>query len=505
MKWIKILSFPLCLLFLIASFSFRIIQDKWNALSLSFLGVSLFFLIFSIILDWKEIVAFFRKRAIKYGLTSFLGILLMLAILSLLNFMSFKHYKRFDLTISKRFSLSDQTIKLLKNLPRPVHLITFFRPDQVVEKQKFDDLMHEFNAYTNKIKIDSYDPDLSPHMAQKYNVNIYGTIVVESSKQQEKINKIDEGELINAILKVIKDTKKVVYFLEGHQEIDLDDTSNKGISNFKDRLIKENYEVKKLSLLSKPEIPSDASLIVIAGPLVDLLNYEIDALNKYLSQGGRVLIFYDPSSSPSLLKILTKWGVKADDNIVVDTVQGFFGGNAFVPQIRSVYGSVVSTSFSLNCFLPYVRTIEKADNADSNKLTVSKIAESTENSWAEYSKEVAQFNEGVDKKGPVSVGVSVNKKLEASTKETRLIVFGDVDFIRNGWFNMLGNGNLALNSVAWLAEETQLISMKEKPSEAAELTLTEYQLRKFMRFSQYIFPAVIIFIGVIIWIRRRKL
>lgn len=504
MKWLKLLSFPLCLLFLITAFSLRIIQDKWTLLNIILFSISLILFIISIILDWKAIVAFFKKRSIKYGLSSFLGILIVLIILSLLNFMSFKHYKRFDLTSSKRFSLSDQTIKLLKNLPRGVHIITFFRPDQVVEKQKFDDLMHEFKAHTNKIKIDSYDPDLMPHMAQKYNVNIYGTVVVESGKQQEKINKIDEGELINAILKVIKDTKKIVYFLEGHQEADLDDSSNQGISNFKERLQKENYEVKKLNLTTKPEIPSDASLIVIAGPLLDLLNYEIDELNKYLSMGGRLLIFYDPSSSATLEKIFSKWGVKAENNIIVDTVQGYFGGNAFVPQIRSIYGSVISSSFSLNCFLPFARTVDKADKVDS-KITVSKIAESTENSWAEYSREVAKFDEGVDKKGPVSVGVSVSKKNENNQKETRLIVFGDIDFIRNGWFNILGNGNLALNSVAWLAEETQLISIKEKPSEAAELTLTEYQLRKFMRFSEYIFPALIIFIGVIIWIRRRKL
>lgn len=447
---------------------------------------------------------FTQKRSIKYGLSASASILLIIAILAVINYMGYKHYKRFDLTESRRFSLSPQTEKLLENLPRNVQIITFFGMEQALEQRKFIDLMHELLSHTSKINIENYDLNLSPQQAQKYSVNIPGTIVFQSAKQTEKINKIDESSIINAIHKVTKDIIKIVYFLDGHQELNIDDTSSQGLSIFKDRLIKENYDVRKLVLAAKEEMPKDASVVIIAGSISDLLEHELDIINKYMVSGGRVLLFADPSASASLAKIANQWGIQLDDDLVVDTVQAYYGGDEFLPQIHSVYGTPVSATFSLNCFFPYTRSVARMENAPED-IGLSRIAVSTENSWAEFDKNVVQYDEGKDKPGPVAVAISAVKKLNDKSKETRLLVYGDSDFIKNAWFNILGNGNLALNSVAWLAEESQLIAIKEKPSIEAQLPFELTFLKNFLQFSQLILPGMIVLIGIIIWIRRRKL
>jgi len=504
MKWLRIIAFPLCVVLLLAAFGVRFYFNQWNKISIGILIACGVFFIISIILEWKNIIESFKKRSYKYGLSSSLSILLIVAILVVVNFICFKHYKRFDLTEQKKFSLSPQTVQLLKNLPRPVHIITFFSSEQPMEPRRFSDLMREFLSHTSQITTESYDFDLSPQQAQQYSVNIPGTIVFLSGRQTEKINKVDEESAINAILKVTKDIMKVVYFLEGHQELSIGDTSKQGISIFKERLQKENYAVKNLILANTPGVPAEASAVIIAGSTLDLLENEIEALNKYVAAGGRLLLFIDPSSAPGMTKIANKWGINVEDDIVVDAMQKSYGGDEFIPQVHSVYGSPISETFSLIGFFPYTRTIVNMEDIEEG-LDVRKIVESTENTWAEFDKNVVQYDEGIDRQGAQSVAVAARQKLKGTSKELRVIAFGDTDFIRNGWFNMLGNGNLALNSVAWLAEEGQLIAVKDKPEMTAQLPFEPSLLKNFMKFSQYLLPGAIVIAGIIIWIRRRKL
>lgn len=503
MKFLKMISFPISILLLLLTFGVYYYFNEWQKINLWLLIAAIIFLILSIVLDWKRTVESFKSRIVKYSITSFIAIIIMLATLAMLNYLNYKHYKRFDLTQTKRFSLSPQTIQLLKTLPREVNIITFIPQDQPMAMRKFNDLMREFKTYTNKIKIENYDLDLHPQMAQKYNVNIPNTIAFQSGKQQEKINNVTEEDIINAILKVTKDVKKVVYFLNGHKEPDIDDTNAIGFSNFKERLIKENYEVKKLLLATTDKVPDDANVVIIACPLLNLLEHEIQAIEEYARNGGRILIFSDISLTKSLLPLIEKWGIKSETAIIVDTVQSFLGGNALIPQILTRYGSPVSKTFSLNCFFPYAHSLSKIDNADKD-LIIETLAESTENSWAEFDPEIAKYDENIDKKGPITVGYAIHKKEKDAKKETRIIIYSDADFSRNSWFNLLGNGNLALNSVAWLAEELQLISIKEKPEEMAQLPFEAFEFKKFMKFSQLIAPGIILLIGLLVWMKRRK-
>lgn len=504
MKWLRLIAFPFCVVLLLAAFGMRFYINQWNKIGIGTLIGSCIFFIISIILERKEIFNSFKKRSMRYGLGAFAAIVLIVAILTVINYMSYKHYKRFDLTESKRFSIASQTLKLLENLPRTVHIMTFFGVEQALEQRKFIDLMGEFLSHTTKIKIDNYDLNLNPLQAQKYNVIVPGTIVFESAKRTDKINKIDEEGIINAIHKVTKDIVKVVYLLEGHQEISIDDTTTQGLSIFKDSLVKENYDVRKLVLAARTEVPQDASVVIIAGSTTDLLEHEIEMLNKYLESGGRVLLFVDPSSSASLAKIANQWGIQIDDDLIVDPMQSYYVGDDTIPIIHTVYGSPVSATFILNCFFRSARSIARMENPPEN-IEMSRIAVSSETSWGEFDKNVAQYDAGKDKPGPVAVSISAIKKLSDNQKEARLLVYGDSDFIRNAWFNILGNGNLALNSVAWLAEEAQLISLKEKPAIEAQLPFEPTLLKNFLQFSQLVLPGIIVLIGIIIWIKRRKL
>ena len=66
------------------------------------------------------------------------------------------------------------------------------------------------------------------------------------------------------------------------------DSDREGLSQFKDLLAKDNYETKSVDLLTKAEVPSDCTTLVIAGPTKNYEQPEVDAIKKYVEDGGRV-------------------------------------------------------------------------------------------------------------------------------------------------------------------------------------------------------------------------
>ena len=66
-----------------------------------------------------------KTRQTKYGAYVTVYILVIVAVLAAVNFLANRYDKSYDSTANKQFSLSDQTIKLVKNLKTDVKLYYF--------------------------------------------------------------------------------------------------------------------------------------------------------------------------------------------------------------------------------------------------------------------------------------------------------------------------------------------------------------------------------------------
>ena len=91
---------------------------------------------------------------------------------------------------------------------------------------------------------------------------------------------------------------KKIYLLEGHGEKD------ENISVIKTKLEESNYEVAKLHLLEsmqegRIQIPEDAAVILVVGPLRDFLPAEIGTLRDYVLGGGKA-VFHRSQNAQSL-------------------------------------------------------------------------------------------------------------------------------------------------------------------------------------------------------------
>ncbi|HKC85553.1 MAG TPA: GldG family protein, partial [Blastocatellia bacterium] len=216
----------------------------------------------SAVFNFGAIAAFFGGRQGKLGANTVVLSVAVLALVVVANFYFYRHHKRFDLTAEGLYSISDQTKKVVANLPKDVKVIYFSNE----ENQQFSDLMKEYKYAGPRLSYERIDPNQRPEVARQYNLKRMRDIVVAAGERNETISDTSEQAVTNAILKVTREKLKTVCFVEGHGEKSLSDTKASGYSTVEKRLKDENYQLKTVLLAREQQVPSECAALVVAGP-----------------------------------------------------------------------------------------------------------------------------------------------------------------------------------------------------------------------------------------------
>jgi len=242
-----------------------------------------------------------------------------------------------------------------------------------------------------------------------------------------------------------------------------------------------------------------------------------------------VLDLQDPVTDPGLGPVLADYGVAVRSDVIVDKVSRLFGGDYLLPLVPADgYDEVhpITKSFRYQTIFPLASSIDiKASLPEG--VTVTKLAQTSPMSWAqpdngELKSGRITLREGSGTKGPIVIAAAVTRKTgdtpkpaaepakgaEAPSKggaETRLVLFGDSDFVTNGFFNASGDGDLALSTIAWLSEQEELVSIRPKSSQPRIVVLSREQVLYYFFTIVAVAPLAITIVGVAIWWRRKKL
>jgi len=475
----------------------------------------------------------FKRRSFIYSSNMLLVVVLVLGIVVIVNYFFAKYHHRFDFTESKMHSLSDQSIQVLKNLKNDVYIKSFFLEGNY-NKNRMEELFQNYAYHSKRIKFQFIDPDKNPGLVKRYDVTTDGTTILESGDKESRITTFSEEDLTNAIVKVSREKKKVIYFLEGHGEASTDDTEARGYSLAKEELEKLAYEVKKLTLALEDNFPEDCSILVIPGAQKDLLPNEVETLRNFIRNGGRVFFMVDPEMAPGMKSFLAEFGVRLEDDLIVDRVSRLMGGDYFMPIVTGYEYHEITRNFDFATFFPFARSVNETEEKPEG-ISTTILAKTSTNSWSErqLNQQEVTFDSEKDVAGPVSLASVVTvqpreeekeepseaeeepaaEETEAKSEETeetpkpegRLAVFGDSDFATNRYYNLSGNGNLFLNAVNWLAEEADLISIQARTASPRLIQLTATQGRILFFVSVIILPLIILVTGISVWVRRRSL
>jgi ABC-type uncharacterized transport system involved in gliding motility auxiliary subunit len=451
----------------------------------------------------------------------------------LANAVSLRYNARWDLTENKRHSLSPQTVKLVQGLTAPVEVISFFRAD-MPGKRTAEELLKQYaQASRGKFTYRMEDPDRSPGLARRYGVESYGTLVMQSGDKSEKVLDADEERLTNALVKVTRSGKPVIYVVKGHGERDLSSAERTGFSQAKEQMEKANYTVKELELARQGKVPDDAAVVIVPGPKTDLLPPELSALDAHLAQGGRVLFMADPLQADGVVKYLAKYGVAVGNDLVVEPspIGQLFGVGPEVPLVtRYDQHPITKDMANVMTGFPITRSVAPAKEPPPKGIRATPLATTSQDAWGET--DLAGLRRGqparrdpVDTPGPVSVltavtivqapGAKTEPKTEpkaeakgeedpAKRPEGRLVVMGTSTFASNQGLGFQGNRDLFLNIVSWLAGQEGEIAIRPKDTRQNPIFLTSAQSRRVLWLAIVVLPGAVMVCGIWVVVRRRR-
>jgi gliding motility-associatede transport system auxiliary component len=514
-----------------AALAIKILRPGWERyywwLAIAGLACTLLY----VLSEWREIGRAFSGRQTRFGSIAIASVLVVLAILAAINYLADRHNKRWDLTGSKQYSLSDQTKKVLQDLKRPVNIHVFAQSEQF---GRYRDRLNEYQYISKQLNVEYIDPDRQPARAKQFNVQQYGTIVVEYGGRTENATADDEQAITNALVKAVQGKQPKLYFTQGHAEKDTTGGDRFGYNAASQALTQDNFKVDKVVLAQTGSVPDDADVVVVAGPKTDFLTGEIDALKKYLAKGGKVLLLLDPpdtadkSPLPNLVALAKEWGVDVGTDVVVDAsgMGRLFGADASVPVAANYPSHPITDNFRLMTAFPLARSVTPVQGG-TNGHNAQALVDTSDRSWAEKdikslttTGEVTRDLDKGDKAGPISLAAAVSapateapapkpaaqgtdQKPDDKKPESRLVVFGDSDFASNAILGVQGNKDLFLNTINWLAQQENMIAIRPREADDRRITMTSDQQKWLFFLTVLIVPGLILLAGVQTWWRRR--
>jgi ABC-type uncharacterized transport system involved in gliding motility auxiliary subunit len=460
----------------------------------------------ALIVGFGGIVNFFSRRSSKLGTNTTVLAVAVLAILAVLNYLGSVHHKRFDLTTEKLYTLSDQTKKTVGGLQQDVTIVRFANQAD----PQLADLMTEYKNLSPHLKFQNIDPREKPEIAKQYGVTRMGDTVVAAGQHRQNLEPSPEGgyteeDVTGAIIKVTRETIKMVCFVTGHGEKALSDETAKGYSLVDQGLKKEAYNTNSVNLVTSNGVPSDCQVLVVAGPTQAYFPQEEMMVSKYLDAGGKVLIEVDPETDPKLGDIFQAWNIAVGPNVVVDASGAgkLFGIGPAVPLVIDYGDSPITKNLTGGMsFFALARTVSIADKAKADPQAVELLKTSQQSfTIPNLKQKEVTFDPKTDTRGPLSLGVAASRKTDDMSQ--RLVVIGNSAFAENQWVGLQHNGDLFFNTVDWLAQDENLISIRPKAATNRRITMTSAQATVLRWLDLFFLPGIVILTGITIWWKRR--
>lgn len=525
-------------------------------------------------------------RALAQAGTLGAGLLLMAALLVIVNYFGWKYHHRADWTASQLYTLSEKTENVLAGLDRDVEAVALLPPgDELAGPTR--EVLARYESASPRFSVRWLDAERNPLEAQRL-VEEYGltspSLVIASGEERRVIQRDDLAEfdfsamqfggppemgafkgeqlITGALIELSEERRPKVRFTTGHGEIRLDDVSAGGLGALAQLLREDNFEVEEWATLGQAAVPADTDLLVVAGPTSTFVPPEVAMFDRFLADGGRMLVLLDPVPAPAgagellatgLEPWLAEWGIEVGNDVVVDPANPlpFFGSETmFVtdygghPITRSVADGGLPVIFSL------ARSVEAGGVPDGYRSTV--LARTSSEGWGETDVSSAEVEQGEgDLAGPVPLGVVVEaedaadegtadevaddfetlgledgEEAEAETDDaaedgagaalpglaeparrgpTRLVVLGDSNFASDQLLQASqANVVLLIDTLNWLAERESLLGIPPKKPERVRLSLTGGQMAWLYGLALLILPGLSVILGVVVWLRRRR-
>jgi ABC-type uncharacterized transport system involved in gliding motility auxiliary subunit len=471
------------------------------------------------------------SRKLRHGGYASLMIVAVIAIIVVVNLLVDQVPWKADLTQNRIFSLSEDTRKVLAGLKSGVTITMVGKPGQ--EDPTVNEILKKYALGNRSVTLQTVDPDKNPGWARQYQTPgstlREGALVVAAGPRFKTIDRFDlytidysnpsqqpqvtglsvEQRVTSAIQYVTASKNPTLYVLRGHGEASLSDL---GLAT---AVGNDNYEVKDLTLLTVASVPADADVLAILGAKTDLSAQDAEKIRTYLAAGGRAAIFLDlpahKTPLPNLEDLLKSYGIAMERLVVIegDSSRIAFGNPAFLlPKLETHDILAPLEKGGLPVLVPGSQAVEILP-LKKRSLKIEPLLTTTANSWGKpnYENATTASKEKGDLEGPFTLAVAVtDPAAEAGGRDGKLVVVGSAGILtREAVARAPGNTDFFMNSLGWLKERKDTITIRPKSLQTFPLRINAVQSLLLSGLVVILMPLLILGSGFGVWMRRRHL
>ena len=472
----------------------------------------------------KNILPKWSSKNIRKGSYS-LGIsVVVLAIAVVFNLVVGKlpaQYRNVDLSQTKLSTIGDTTKELVSALDQDVTIYQIVESGK--ENETIQKLLERYAGFSSHVKVETMDPVLHPNFVSEYTEDDLedNSLIVVGEKRNKVIPYADmfestvnyqtyqyettgfdgEGQVTSAISYVTTDSLPIMYTITGHEEGDMTE-------DMKSAIEKENIEMKDLNLLTEESVPDDADCVMLFSPQNDLSEEEADKLITYMENGGKAVIItsYLNKEMPNLQKVLNNYGIGTMEGVVLEADgQHYISGNPtyLVPNIGSSDALGDLSKANSYVLMPVAQAVEKLEDKR-DTVTIESLLTTSDSAYVKTNVNGTLEKEDGDEEGPFDVGVAVTESVDNG--ETKLIYLTSANLFSQQVDAMVSGNNVKLlaNSVSWMCDQEQSVSIPSKSTQISYLTVTAASARMWGMVTIGLLPVLCLVLGGGIWFKRRK-
>jgi len=479
----------------------------------------------------KKFIQSFKDKKFKAGAYSVLSLLMVLAILLAVNLAASRLDARVDLTRDKLYSLSGDSISLIKELDTDVTIYALFRTGE--ENTTYKELLEQYKSNSSNIRLEYRDPYLYPQFANQYASDgqtiSENSIIVENKETQkhkvilaeelvtttfdyytwqQSVTSIDlEPQVTNAILYVAGEEAPVIYMVNNHGEESLPESIAKQIKL-------ANYELKYLDLLREGTVPEDCSILVATTPQRDWTQEEVNLVRAYLDNEGRALLMVDPltttGSIDNLNSLINSYGLNIGKGFIVEGDRNNYYSNQPTYLVPNYVRHDITEAIIAKKYMMFLYPASSLDILDvkMESLTIEPLLMTSQASFQrlDFTNGSAEMIPG-DLSGPFMLAAAVtDNTYDTVSKTTKLVAVACGQLISEALNTEINgtNGDFILGSINWLNDSSDKVSIRSKSiSGETAIDISTAMEDQLFYGSVIVLPLLIVGIGLYIWYRRR--
>ncbi len=484
---------------------------------------------------------------LRYGALSTGMVLVFLAVVIAVNAVVTLLLERYpisiDVTNDKIYEMSDTTINYIKDIDMDIE-VTILMTKSEFESfltsyggssyiTQTEEMFKKFQQYNSKINIRFLSVEKNPDFIAEYSSDnlTTGNIVIQSDLRYKVTTVYDlynieldettyyttgetsyvvessnvEDSMLSSLMFVTDEDPVRVAVIKGHGESDF--------NYLTDVLETNNYEISELKLISE-DLTDKLDAVVIAAPTQDFTDAEIKKLDKYLNNDGKFdknLIYLASAEQPELPKLESyleeEWGVSIGDGYIMETDSDYTYGSGEYPLLAYVdedYSSVISDTSNMLLLGSKVRPLTATYTETGNRSTsilfqtqetaVVKPSDAGDN-WKTKNGTKASYAGGI-----MSVRTSVYNNEDV---QSNVAVIGSIDIADALFYYSSTNQQYIVNMFDVMTERDSGITILSKTIGYNQMSLTTQQTNVMGVIFIGVIPIICIFIGFVVWLRRR--